>query len=563
MTSLPTSSPSKRRAVIYARYSTDRQDAASIEDQYRRCQRWASEHGYSIVDRFKDEAISGSHMDRAGLQRLLAQCRGTGGSPFGFVIVDDLSRLSRDLGDMWGVVFNDLRAEGVVTIDCQSGTKSSDDSAEMLFGMNAITSTMFLKQLRRQTHRGLEGRALKGFCTGGRTYGFESVVEANPGDPLHPRKLRRVHVDQAAIVLRVFNLYAQGSSYGAIAALLNSEKLPAPYDRIKGHELRRGWAAGTIRAMLLNRAYLGEFVWNRRQYVQTRRNGRRVRKVTKRPEGEHRSWSDPTLAVVTQDVWDAVQARLKSRTSARPNGTGKTTYLLSGLLKCAICGGSMSVIGAAVRDGRRYPQFGCSAHKNKGDAICPNGMSISETKLNEMILGALRDTLLAPGLVQRFVERFNAKVAEAQRTGGRTDEEAAAIDGQIAAQKERVRKYVDAVVEASWSPAMAERLREEEARLETLQRQRAARSAVKKRAQVLPLPSVAEGYLRDLLRTLESTPQRGRELLGKHLTKITMTPMLDAGRRYYEATTAFDLSVALAGGREAEVRGKVGCGDRI
>ena len=99
--------------------------------------------------------------------------------------------------------------------------------------------------------------------------------------------------------------------------------------------------------------------------------------------------------------------------------------------------------------------------------------------------------------------------------------------------------------------------------MEALQRQRASRRVVKERAQLVPLPGVTEGYLRDLLVTLESSPQRGRELLGKHLSKITMTPKLDAGRRYYEATTAFDLSVALAGGREAEVRGKFGCGDRI
>ena len=83
--------------AIYARYSTDRQDARSIDDQVRRCRAFAEARDLAVAGVFKDAAESGAHLERADLQRLLTETR----SPrcrFQTVLVDDLSRLSRDLG---------------------------------------------------------------------------------------------------------------------------------------------------------------------------------------------------------------------------------------------------------------------------------------------------------------------------------------------------------------------------------------------------------------------------------------------------------------------------------
>ncbi len=96
-------------AAIYARFSTERQDARSIEDQTRRCRRFAEERSYTVVEVFSDAAQSGASLQRAGLQALLAEARGGRRAPFRAVLVDDLSRLSRDLGDTWNLVFGDGR----------------------------------------------------------------------------------------------------------------------------------------------------------------------------------------------------------------------------------------------------------------------------------------------------------------------------------------------------------------------------------------------------------------------------------------------------------------------
>lgn len=74
--------PTDQPVAIYARYSTDRQDARSIDDQVRRCRAHASSHGLHVVAEYKDAAISGAHVDRADIQRLLGAARAKGGAPF-------------------------------------------------------------------------------------------------------------------------------------------------------------------------------------------------------------------------------------------------------------------------------------------------------------------------------------------------------------------------------------------------------------------------------------------------------------------------------------------------
>jgi DNA invertase Pin-like site-specific DNA recombinase len=95
------SEPSIKKAVIYARFSTDLQNERSIEDQITLCRGYASREGINIIEVFEDRARSGgSIMGRNGLLRLLDQARD---QSFDVVIVEALDRLSRDMEDLAGI----------------------------------------------------------------------------------------------------------------------------------------------------------------------------------------------------------------------------------------------------------------------------------------------------------------------------------------------------------------------------------------------------------------------------------------------------------------------------
>jgi site-specific DNA recombinase len=253
-------------AVIYGRYSTQRQDPRSIEDQFRRCEEYASVEGFTIVGRYKDEAISGCRQDRPGLDHMVAAIRKRP-LPFLHVLVDDSSRLSRDDIDAKTIVFWTLRAVGVVVHDVSSGVRSDDENAELVWGIKGIVDAQYVRDLRKKTHRGLEGRALARKHTGGRCFGYDSVPEQDPANPEHPCSVLRVNEDQAKLVRRIFDLYAAGKSLGAIVEMLNREGIPAPYDG-KGYlkPTGSGWAKNQVTAMLRNERYIGKVVWNRHEF---------------------------------------------------------------------------------------------------------------------------------------------------------------------------------------------------------------------------------------------------------------------------------------------------------
>ena len=93
------------RVALYARYSSDNQRDASIEDQLRQCRERAVREGWTIVETYSDRAISGASLIRAGIQSLLADAQA---GRFDMVLSEALDRISRDQEDIAGI-FKRLR----------------------------------------------------------------------------------------------------------------------------------------------------------------------------------------------------------------------------------------------------------------------------------------------------------------------------------------------------------------------------------------------------------------------------------------------------------------------
>lgn len=543
--------------AIYARFSTRMQDARSIDDQVRRCRVHAATHGYHVVAEFSDAATSGAHVDRADMQRLLAATRGGGGPPFRAVLVDDLSRLSRDLGNTWQIVFHDLASADVKVVDVTTGMSSDGAGARLTFGAMALVNDTFLQLVRAETHRGLEGRALGGFWTGGRCYGYATVQEENPPDPEHPRKRVVIDETEAATVLRVFRLFADGTSLKKIASMLNEEGLAAPNDGGRGNKNGHGWGHTTIRAMLCNERYLGRFTWNQSKWVRV--PGRKSRRRVKRPESEWVTHEYPELAIVPRDLWEGVQARFTrvyATARGRPAGTGRHVHLISGLMRCGQCGGSMTIVGRRMKAGVSYATFGCTAHSSRGAAICGNSLTLSEKKASRMLVNALKEKLDDAELVERFVSGFKKRTAVLRAENVSPEDEA---DRRVRDCERRIANLTESLAKVGWSDALAAKLREEEALLGKLKSERAA-AAREGAPRVLPHPTAIAGYMKNLFALLETDSARGREILSRFVAPIVMTPEVEGPNRRYRATGAFNLSFFLNAAALGESRsGKSGC----
>jgi site-specific DNA recombinase len=159
------------RAVIYARFSTDLQRAASIEDQVRICRERIEQDGHQMVRVYMDRAISGTNI-RPDMQSLMVD---TANDKLDLVYAEALDRISRDQEDVAGF-YKRLRFADVRIITLAEG-----EISELHVGLKGTMNALFLTDLANKTRRGLRGRVEAGMSGGGLTYGYDVVRTPRAG----------------------------------------------------------------------------------------------------------------------------------------------------------------------------------------------------------------------------------------------------------------------------------------------------------------------------------------------------------------------------------------------
>src|SRR5919106_1370572 len=438
------------RAAIYARYSSDNQRDASIDDQVRICRAEIERHGWELVQVYADAALSGASTFRPGYQKLLLDAS-TGA--IDVVVAESLDRLSRDLADV-ATLYKHLSYLGV-----RLWTVADGPINELHVGLKGTMNALYLKDLAQKTHRGLEGRVRSGMLGGGICYGYDLV----PGQP----GVRRINQAQAAVVVRIYEEYAAGRSPQAITMQLNKEQIPGP---------RGGpWRDTTIRGhftrgigILNNEVYIGRRVWNRQRFMKDPATGRRR---ARRNDPERLIVEEvPELRIIDDDLWAAVKARQTAIRESEGVTKARATrfweqrraqHLLTGLVYCGSCGSRLASVG------RDY--LACSAARGQG--TCTNRKGVRRSPLEALILEGLRQRLMAPEMVEEFITAYHEEVNRHRReaTAARASKERA-----LAEVTRKLDKLIEALIEGYRAPGLQQRLDDMEARKAVLEQELAA-----------------------------------------------------------------------------------------
>ncbi len=413
-------------AAIYARFSTDMQRDASIDDQIRTCRDYAKKQGMEVVEVFSDKATSGASLMRSGIQNLL---RSAATGQFDVVVSEALDRLSRNQADI-ASVYQKLEFQSVAIETVSEGSIS-----EMHIGLKGTMNALFLKDLGAKTHRGLKGRALAGKSAGGKAYGYSNIAQFDAnGTPI--RGDRTIDVNEARTVQRIFTDYVHGISPRKIAEALNDEGVPSPSGK--------GWGASTLHGnrergtgILNNELYIGRQIWNRLSYAKDPDTGKRVSRLN--PEADWVITDISELRIIEQSLWDAAkvcQGVLKTKnTGDNIWDRRRPRTLFSGLLKCDCCGGGFSKVSQT--------QFGCSTARNKGKALCSNRLTVSQSDLEERVLGALQDNLMDQDLLEVFCKGY---AKERNRLNVEAEQGRGALEKELATIQRDHSKLVEAII---------------------------------------------------------------------------------------------------------------------
>jgi site-specific DNA recombinase len=385
------------RAAIYARYSSDLQSEASIDDQVRLCRERAEQNGMTVADVYTDYAISGGHLsNRPGMLALLDHAKK---NAFDVVIAEALDRISRDQEDIAGIYKRLDHAE------IQIITLSEGVINELHVGLKGTMNALFLKDLAVKTRRGQRGRVEAGKIPGGNSYGYKIIRRLLDNGSVSTGE-REIDSDQAANIRRIFTEYADGIAPRRIAGGLNAEGIPSP----RGGQ----WNASTINGsrqrrngILNNELYLGRITYNRQRFIKDPETGKRRSRLN--PEHEWIITDVPALRIIDDETWNRVQM-IKSRyTSQSGNKRQTRKRLLTGLVKCGCCSGSMTIINRE--------RYSCSAKRERG--TCDSPVSIKAIELEDRVLTGLKDILLGnEELIDAFVTEFKAELARLRKQRG-------------------------------------------------------------------------------------------------------------------------------------------------
>jgi site-specific DNA recombinase len=501
------------RAVIYARYSSDLQREASIEDQIEVCRRFASAQGWTIVETYTDAAISGASRFRPGFQKLISDASK---NKFDIVICEAIDRLGRRLADT-----SDLQDQ-LAFYKIKLFTPSLGEITTIHIAVMGMMAQMALKDLGEKTKRGQMGRVRKGRIPAGIAYGYRAIASSdNDGGA------REIVPEEASVVRRIFTEYASGKTPEAIARDLNKEDVSGP----EGRE----WSNTTIRGqnqrgtgILNNSLYRGVLEWNRCSYTKNPKTGKRVARPNP-PELWERS-EVSHLRIVDDTLWQRVKKRQGSiraaqtqpvgigiETSDNPlNRTHRSRYLLSGLLRCGCCGGDFTIINKN--------RFSCSTRKRKG--TCDNAQSITIQEIEDRVLIGLKDRLMDPELVSAFVTGYQESVREEQ-------EQAKAAKSQLEKRKAEIDRKIagifKAIEDGLYEPSMKDRLADLKGQREALEVEFTIPEPMD--INVLLHPRATEIYGRWVERLDQSlkgnNPHEAKELVRSLIDHIDLTPRLD------------------------------------
>lgn len=553
-------------AAVYARKSTEQNgvsdEAKSVTRQIEHACAFAEAKGW-VVDEahvYQDDGISGAEFEnRPGLQAMLAALKPK--PPFQVLVMSEDSRLGREQSET-AYLIKRLLTAGVQIFTYLDGQEVTvrNSTDKILRSVRGYASEVEREQSGSRVHDSFKRKFLAGHVVGGRLFGYRNVdVEGQPDKDGRRRRLhvvRQINEQEAAVVRRIFELCASGKGFKRIAITLNHEGAPAPPPSTGGRRgvpLTRAWAASTVREIIHREIYRGVLIWNRVK----KRDQWGLKAYRPRAQTEWLRLEQPELRIVDEALWHAAHERLsatratylrntKGQVWGRPASGIESRYLLTGLLQCGLCGGSLVVASRDMKKRRRHV-YACSNNRFRGSTVCANNLWAPLETADREILGAIGRDLLRSEVVSaaltQALETLRPSTEANSRRRATLEAELGRLDQEIARLTEAIAAGGDLAPLVLAMRGREQRRAEVAGELSLLARVRQMSGAELGRLQ-----DDLQAHLADWQSLLRAAPVQGRQILRKLLVgRLTFTPRTSGGERYYEYAGEATLGRLLAG----------------
>ena len=411
----------KTKVYIYTRVSTAMQiDGYSLDAQKSRMKAFAEYNDYEIVGEYEDAGKSGKSIEgRAEFNRMMEDIK-TGKDGVSFVLVFKLSRFGRNAADVLSTL-QVMQDFGVNLICVEDGIDSSKDAGKLMISVLSAVAEIERENIRVQTMEGRIQKAREGKWNGGfAPYGYK----------LENGQLI-INEEEAVAIRVIFDQYVHTD--------MGANGLAKYLDQHGIHKIQRQngknplFDASLIRRILKNPVYCGKIAYGRRRTEKVHGTRNDYRLVEQDDyllvDGQHEG-------IVSEELWHEAQVKLLAQAEKYEyvnRGKDTKVHLLSGIVKCPICGAGMYGNKSIKhkQDGTKYKDFfyyGCKHRTMTRGHKCDYRKQIHEELLDSAVAEVIVKLVSNPKFAAMMQEKINMKV------------DTAAIEQEIANYEKQLRQ---------------------------------------------------------------------------------------------------------------------------
>ena len=452
-----------KTAVAYARYSSAQQRDVSIEQQLRDIRAYAEREGYTIIHEYADRAKSGfKNSDRRVEFQAMLTAAASG--MFDTILAWKVDRFGRNRRE--SAMYKGQLADLGVSVRYAMEPIPDGAAGVLTEGMLEAIAEWYSRNLSENIRRGRKDNAGKAIHNGIKIFGYDKGPDGH----------YIVNEADAALVRRIFSMYAQGNSVTTIERTLKAEGVLTSNGIPFGHS--------RILYMVTNEAYIGTYHYD----------GISV------PSG--------LPAIIDRDTWEICQA-LRQKTS-RHYEKKPDTFILSGKCTCGLCGGNVRGHSGV---GRRhaYYYYICGNKRSNSGCTLP---TIRKEAFEKKILDYLFDQVLAGELLNRFADMIiDAIMASKEASPVRQ------METTLQDIRRRITNINKAISEGIWTASTGDMLKDLTKQAEDLEKnisyhQMTEQITISKNRVLFLLHKVADGDRED--------PEAIKSLIGAMVNSITI-----------------------------------------
>ena len=383
-----------KNAAFYGRVSSPHQKVEeSIEQQRDQCYRWTEQNGHRIIDEFIDEAYSGKREDRPKFNEMVGKALSKE-RPYDTIIVWNSARIARNT--VYALVTREqLKQNGVNFVMLNIPINEEDEElAALIIPMIHATDEVTSIRMSTEIRRALRDRASKREYVGSTPptgyLAYHKPLEEIPGAETEKSRktFRTLVIDPkwAPIIRKMFEDYNGGKAADSIRAQLDADGIKPPKARF--------WSTTVILRILQNVAYKGTLAYGHTD---------KAKKY------------DPIIIenafepIVPKELWDDVQEKIKEREPHKPRETARN-HPLTGLIKCAKCGGYMKRNGKDSEKSYYY----CKNRDNPEPDRC-DAPGIPAWLAERRVIETVLQKILSPEHIDELISILESETEEANQ----------------------------------------------------------------------------------------------------------------------------------------------------